>query len=159
MKFLLLLLVINLFVGSPHAHKATPLSPADSVLYKVYNALQRLKSIRYENIRELNYASENYHQVSVWTSYYDFSSTDTLVGFKYQVEDSLSKSVFNGTERFDLNKKERTIDLNEQPIGKNFERLSFFYNSIITLRNILPLLISDKTATKAIGDTVIHHTA
>jgi thiol-disulfide isomerase/thioredoxin len=159
MKFLIILFTVNLFTSLTHAQKAMPLSSADSVLYKVYKTLHSLKSIKYDNIRELNYASENYHNVSAWTSYYDFQSADTLIGLKYQIEDLTSKSIFNGTESFELNKKVRTIQINDHPIKKNFDGHSFFYNSIITLRNVLPLLINDKTATKSVADTVINDTS
>jgi thiol-disulfide isomerase/thioredoxin len=141
------------------AQKVIPSSSADSILNKVYIALHSLKSIKYDDIRELNYPSENYHNVSAWTSYYDFHSADTLTGFKYQIEDSTSKQIFNGTENFSLDKQSKTIQINDHPVKKNFDGLSFFYNSIVTLRNVLPLLINDKTATKVIADTVINGTS
>lgn len=156
MKFVI---IFTLFTSMTHAQKTKPVSSADSVLSNVYKTLNGLKNIKYYGTRELNYASENYRNVSSWTSYYDFQSTDTLTGFRYQIDDAVSKSIFNGTESFHLNKTAKTIHINDHPIKKNFDDLSYLYNSIITLRNVLPLLINDKTATKSVLDTVTNNTS
>lgn len=98
MKSLSFLFAIGLLIASTHAQNTNSSSAADLVLSNTHKALQNLKSIKYDQLRELNYVSENYRNLSMWTCYYDFNSTDTLIGFKYQVEDSTSKSVFNGTK-------------------------------------------------------------
>jgi len=126
------------------------------ILDKVSKKLDSLKNIRYNNTRELNYSSENYHNETSWTEYLDFESADTIIGFKYQIDDSTSQQFFNGTEKFELNKKAKTIELNDHPIRKLFGSISAFYNSIITLRNVLPALINDETATKTLSDTIIN---
>jgi hypothetical protein len=131
---------------------------ADSILNRVSQNLNGLKNIKYHSTRELNYPSENYHRTSNWIVYYGFQSTDKIIGFKYQVEDSLLKQVFNGTESFELDKKMYTIRLNDNPAKGLFASLSVLYNSIITLKNILPLLIIDKTATRSATDTIIDNT-
>lgn len=53
---------------------------------------------------------------------------------------------------------EKTIDISDHPLKTSFDHLSFFYNSIISLRNVLPLLINDSTSRKSIADTVINNT-
>lgn len=131
---------------------------ADNILQKVSDKLNSFQNIRYDLNRELNYLSENYHNETTWTEYFEFRSSDTLIGFKYQIEDSLFKQIFNGTEEFNLNKKSKTIQINEQPSQKSFEGNSAFYNSLITLKNVLPLIISDKTIGKAVADTMINGT-
>ncbi|MFT4155764.1 TlpA family protein disulfide reductase [Parafilimonas sp.] len=157
MKFIVAFFSANLFFNLSHAQNILSSSlSVDSVLNKASRKLHSLKSIKYDDIRELNYASENYHNNSVWTSYYDFQSQDTLIGFKYQIEDSTAKMIFNSTESFDLDKKSKTIQINDHPVRNNFNGLSFFYNSIITLRNVLPLLLKDKIALKTITDTTIN---
>jgi thiol-disulfide isomerase/thioredoxin len=128
-----------------------------AVLDNVSQALNSYKNIRYTGTRELNYPSENYHYNSKWIVYYDFQSTDTITGFKFQVEDSVSKQVFNGTEKFDLDKKAKTVKIKERLNKKSFTSLSAFYNSIITLKNVLPLIGNDPSATKAIADTTINN--
>jgi thiol-disulfide isomerase/thioredoxin len=128
---------------------------ADSVLQKMADKLKSLKTVSYDLKRELNYPSEHYHNEMAWTSYFDFQSADTMIGFKYQIEDETAKQVFNGTEKFELDKKEKTIQLNIKPDQKSFSGNSCFYNSIITLKNALPLIIADKSITKTVSDTTI----
>lgn len=130
---------------------------SDSILIKVYERLNSIKNIKYDNLRELNYSSENYHKVSRWTIYYDFEMADSIVGAKYQIEDSAYKQFFNGTEKFDLDKKAKTMQIIDNPSKKQFTSLSAFYNSIFTLKNILPVLIKDKAATKILKDTIINN--
>ena len=132
---------------------------ADSILYLVSGHLNSLKNIRYELSRELNYASENYHNESKWMIYYDFQSTDSISGLKYQVEDATQKLVFNGTEKIELDKKLKTIKIDDNP-GKNaIGTYSAFYNSIITLKNILPLLIKEPGQAKTISDTLLNNSS
>ena len=155
-SFFLLLMLISAFAYSQNSGSSS--MRADPILDKVSQKLSSLKKIRYTNIRELNYSSENYRNISNWSVYYDFQRNDTLTGFRYQIEDSVLKQVFNGTEKFDLNKKARTIQINDRPDKKSFSSISALYNSISTLKNVLPLLINDKTAIKAVADTTINNT-
>jgi len=152
MKFIFPLCLIFLQTDPAYSQNAV-----DSILGRVSQNLNSLKAIKYNNTRELNYSSENYHNTSKWTVYYDFQTTDTLVGFKYQIDDSTSKHVFNGTEKFDLDKKSKTIQVNANPDKNSISSLSALYNSILTLKNVLPLIIRDKNAIKAIMDTTINN--
>ena len=129
---------------------------ANLCLIRMSQKLDNLKNIRYDNKRELNYSSENYHNISTWTVYHEFQSTDTILGFKYQITDSTLSQIFNGIEKFDLNKKDSTIKLYDNPTKKSFGNLSALYNSIVTLKYGLHLIIGDETAFKAITDTTIN---
>lgn len=132
---------------------------ADSILQKMSTKLNSFKNIRYDLKRELDYASENYHNEMNWTVYFDFQSADTIIGFKYQIEDETAKQVFNGTEEFETDKKGKTIKIDDQPDQKLFSSISAFYNSIITLKNGLPLIIADETIAKTVSDTAINNTS
>ena len=127
------------------------------MLNKVSKELRSINSIKYDHTRELNYSSENYHNISKWAAYYDFQASDSLIGFKYQIDDSASKQIFNGTEKFDLDDNAKTIEVNDSPTKKSFGNLSALYNSMVTLRNILPLIINDESATKSISDTSVNN--
>ena len=155
MRSMAIFILAGLFTTHIYAQSSSSSPSADSILSKVNLALHSLTGIKYNNTRELNYASENYHNVSAWACYYDFQSRDTLTGFTYQIEDSASKQVFNGTEAFYLNKRSRAIQIDDHPAKHAFRSLSFLYNSVITLRNVLPLFIADKTAVKEVADTTI----
>lgn len=150
-----LLLLPCVLVHSQHI--VSPSIKSDSILLRTYAKLNSLRNIRYDNIREVNYPSDNYQNISTWAVYYDFQTTDTIAGFKYQVENSGSKQVFNGTEQFDLDKKSMTFQVNDSPDKESFSSLSFLYNSIITLKNSLLLLVADRAAVKALSDTIINN--
>jgi len=132
---------------------------ADSVLQRMSDKLNSLNNISYELKRELNYSSENYHNETKWTVYYDLQSEDKIIGFKYQIDDETGKQVFNGTEEFQLDRKLKTIIIIDQPDQQTFSNTSALYNSIITLKNVLPLIIGDKTVAKSVGDTIINNTS
>lgn len=152
----ILLLAGILFFGLPLKNKAASHDDADAVLQKLATKLAHAKNIRYHQLRELNYASENYHNKSAWSLFLDFESTDTVAGFKFQVDDSNYKSIFNGTEVFDLDKKQKSLKINEQPAHGAFNSNSAFYNSVLTLKNSLPLIIADKTKMRTVSDTLFN---
>jgi len=159
MKQVLLFLVVILCFLKPVKSLANPLKNkkvnAEEILTAVHAKLNSLQNMSLVYSRELNYASENYHNEMTGNVYLEFNSADTLTGFKYQFESNDLKEVFNGTEKFDLLKKEKTIAVELQPQKQSF-RPSFFYNSVITLRNIIPLIINDQTIRKEIRDTLVN---
>ena len=128
---------------------------ANYALQKISDKLNSLTTFSYVIKRELNYASENYHHITQWSCYFNFDPSNTIVGFQYQVNDSSSSHFFNGTEKFELSKGTKTIQINNTPQKKDFNSLSYLYNSIVTLRNVLPLIIADENSSKAVKDTTI----
>jgi thiol-disulfide isomerase/thioredoxin len=155
MRYLILTIFIYKAVPTFSQITVSNQQKAISVLQKSSNKLNSLSAIGYDLKRELNYASENYHNISEWSCYLNFDTTNTTVGFKYQIVDSTSNNFFNGTEKFELNKASKTIQINNNPKKQDFKSLSYLYNSIVTLRNILPLIISDQNSTKTVSDTII----
>lgn len=127
---------------------------AERVLQKVSDNLNSLQNISYDLKRELNYPSNNYHRESKWYEYFEFLKNDTL-DFKYQIDDETGKQIFNGTEKFDLDQKTKTIQIIHHPNQESFQGLSALYNSILTLKNILPEIINDSTTIKTLRDTTL----
>ena len=126
----------------------------NSILRKVHNKLKSLKTFQYELRSELDYPSDNYHEIFNWTCYYDYSLTKKPLRFKYQVEGTTYKWIYNGTEKFVLDKSAETIKVNRHPTKKEFQ-YPFLYNSIIALRNVLPLIIRKEDVQKKLKDTLI----
>jgi len=155
MRYLILTIFIHIALPTFSQNTVSNQQEAISILQKSSNKLNSLSTIGYDLKRELNYASENYHNISEWSCYFNFDSTNTTIGFKYQIVDSTSNDFFNGTEKFELNKPSKTIQINNNPKKKDFKSLSYLYNSIVTLRNILPLIISEQNSTKTVSDTII----
>lgn len=127
----------------------------NEVLRACSKKLNSINTLKYNHSRELSYPANVYHDISSWDVYYNFDTNIRLTGFRYQVDNPVTKSVFNGTEQFDLDKKAKTIKVNQNPTRKSFKSLSFLYNSILTIKNALPLLIDDQSAIKAVNDTII----
>ncbi len=128
----------------------------NQVLQKVYEKLKTVKSISFDQVRELNYSSENYNNISNWNCYYKSDSNENLIGIQFQVQSPTYSEFFNGTEFFSLNKQDKTYTFENEPKIEELSGKSYFYNSILTLSNILPLIINDKTAEKTVIDTLIN---
>ncbi|MFT3948857.1 MAG: TlpA disulfide reductase family protein [Agriterribacter sp.] len=157
MRHLILLLFISIALPAYSQNTASNEQKAISVLQKVADKLNGLTSFSYNIKRELNYASENYHNISEWSCYFTFDNSDEIVGFKYQINTPASTNFFNGTEKFELNKENKTIQINNNPQKNDFKNLSYLYNSIITLKNVLPLIIAGQSSTKTLADTIINN--
>lgn len=128
---------------------------ANEVLERLSDKINSLTNISYEYYRSINYFSENYHHETSASSYLDFNSGVNVIGFKYQFESDQYKMIYNGAESFYLNKKDKTLKITNKPKLSDFSSLSFFVNSIVTLKNALPKIITDKEITKALTDTII----
>ncbi len=130
---------------------------ATEVLQKLLDKLNSYGTISYHSYRSINYFSENYHNETNGTVFLDFKISDTTLGFRYQLETEQSKLIFNGTESFYLNKKEKTIKINNKPKLADFASLSLFVNSVVTIKKVLPAIIADAAVTKTLTDTPINN--
>jgi peroxiredoxin len=128
---------------------------AEDVLRKTSQKLNSLAGLHYRYHRELNYVSEGIHHELSGACYLDFSNADPVLGFRYQFSSPDMLAVFNGTEKFECDRKTRTLRVTDQPARRNFESLSFFYDSPVTFRNALPMLLSDASVPKTLLDTVV----
>ncbi len=125
------------------------------IFRKFSQKLQSLKTVNYHYTREFTYPAEDYHSKSEGEMYIDFSKENDLVGFRYQYKDQDGFSVFNNSGFFETSAADRTIHIKNRMKAADFEGLSALYNSIITLRNILPAVIGDKNIVKDVKDTLI----
>lgn len=157
MKYLILIIFIGVALHANSQNVVSNQQEAISVLQKTSDKLNNLNTISYDLKRELNYASENYHNISKCSCYFHFDRTNVKAGFKYQINDATLSDFFNGTEKFELNKATKTIQINNNVQKKDFKSLSYLYNSILTLRNILPAIIEDKNSIKTVTQTIINN--
>lgn len=155
MKILFLTFLISIVLPAYSQNAVLSKQDAIPVLEIVSKKLNSLTTFSYDIKRELNYASENYYNISEWSCYFHFDPTIAITGFKYQINNSISNDFFNGTEKFELNKSTKTIQINDKPKKEDFMALSFLYNSIVTLKNVLPLIIADQNSIKIVSDTII----
>ena len=152
-----ILFSVFLFLLFPLTGNSTSTIAFDNLLLfrNVAKKLRAIKTISYHYNREFSYPSESYHSKSSGEMYLDFSKENDLVGFRYQYRDSSGLSVFNNAEAFDVNTHRKTINIASKLNKSSFEGRSPIYNSIITLRNILPLVIEDQSIIKKVSDTLI----
>lgn len=125
---------------------------AESVLKKVSDKLSKVKTLNYTFRRELNFESTGFASKMQIESFLDFTSTDKIIGAKFQFDEPNFIFVFNGSEHFLLNKKTKTITIKKTPTFKDFDSLPGFYDSLVTLKNSLPKIISDETIPKTITE-------
>jgi len=126
-----------------------------ALFISVAEKIKSLKKISYHYSREFSYPSDNYYSKSEGEMFVDFSIQSDLVGFRFQYWNSATFSIFNNSEIFDGNIKSKTINISNKLKKSSLEGRSPIYNSIITLRNILPLIIEDDSVVKYISDTTI----
>jgi len=157
MKYLCVIISIFLFTPIYSQSVSIKQPTPNSILQKVYEKLKSLKTFRYDITRELNYPSNDYLVISKWAGYYDFSLKNKPIPFRYQIEGPRYRWIYNGIEAFELNKSAKTFEIQAHPQKASFEYFPFLYNSVITLKNALPLLIADKNAQKTMIDTLINH--
>jgi len=125
------------------------------ILQKVDEKLKTIDAISFNQTRELNYASENYNNISDWNCYYVKDSKENLLGFKFQIQTPDYSDFFNGTEYFSLNQQDKTYEVENETDIESFNTKSYLYNSVLTLANILPTLIKDENSEKTVSDTLI----
>jgi len=147
-----LIFILYPFTG----YGANTIAHDDLLIFRnVSETIKNLKRISYHYSREFTYPSENYHSKSEGEMYIDFSNENDLVGFRYQYWNSATFSIFNNSEIFDGNIQDKTINTTNNLKKSSFEGRSPIYNSIITLRNIFPLIIEDNSVAKYVSDTLI----
>lgn len=144
----LLLLVFSAFTAF-----AQP--TADELIQKTVKKLSSLKTVSFDYRRELNYASEGFFHELKAASFLDFTSGDEVLGVRFQFRNDSDINTFNGSELFDLNLKGKIINVNNKPQANDFESNSYLTNSFVTLKNILPVIGSDKTIKKSVSMTEV----
>ena len=130
---------------------------ANSVLQKTHDKLSKIQTLKYDYYREINYKSEDYRAEYGCTKFLDFQSKDSIIGFTFQLDNEQSKQVYNGKEDFFLDKKKNLLKLNSRPTSRDFTSLSAFLNSILTLKQAIPLIVSDNDIEKTLKDTTVQN--
>jgi thiol-disulfide isomerase/thioredoxin len=130
---------------------------ANSVLQKTYDKLSIIQTLKYDYYREINYKSEDYRAEYACTKFLDFQNKDSIIGFTFQLDNEQSKQVYNGKENFILDKKKKSLNLNSKSTYRDFTSLSAFLNSILTLKQAIPSIISDNEIEKTLKDTTIQN--
>jgi peroxiredoxin/outer membrane lipoprotein-sorting protein len=151
-------LAMTAFIAPPVVQSKSTVN-AKEVLQKLLATINSYERISYNYYRSINYFSESYHHETSGATLLDFKNRDTLLGFRYLMESEQYKLVYNGAESFSLYKPDKTIAINYKPVLTDFNSLSFFLNSIVTLKKALPAIIADEDIAKTVTDTTISNKA
>jgi len=151
--FFYLLLSAGISVSQPVYKKDETVK----ILQAVSAKLNSIHEVSYKYSRESLYAGENYHNIYNTTVYIDFTSAGNNTGYHFQAEDDKYFSCYNGSQYFFLNKVKKNIVIKQKPGNDVFESLSPLYNSLISLRAIIPMLIQNDSIKKVLTDTVINN--
>ena len=136
-------------LASPALSQKLP--TADAVLQKSANKLSSLKLLGYKYTSEFNYASENYLSKTVTDGYMDFQYRESPLGFRFQFSDDDLLAIYNGSEKFVAAKKQKIIQVENNPTLRSFDGFGSFYNSPLTLKHVLPKIIADKSIPRKIS--------
>jgi len=123
---------------------------AERVMQKVADKLASVKNLKYTYNLELNYASEGYLHKSSSDGFLDLRPVDSGVGFRYQFSGDDLLAIYNGVEKFIADKKGKTITVENNPPVRSFGSSASLYYSPLTLKNVLPKIIADKTIQKKV---------
>lgn len=148
-------IVILISFVAKQENKVEPENAID-VMKRTSEKLNSLSEISYSYFRDVNYFSENYRSEAAGMTFLNFDKSDGSSEFKFQLENDNSKIIYNGNEFFSLDKQDKTISIESKPNSKNFENLSLFLNSIVTLKNSFIKIISDEEIQKSLSDTIVN---
>lgn len=131
-----------------------PAVSAKEVLQKVSDKLSRLRSVGFRQRLQLSYPSEKYAYNDSTSGYLEFSKESTI-GLKFRFENEKSLAVFNGSEFFQCVNEDKSISIDRARDRQHFGAFTFFNNSLVMLKNVLPVLLSDGKIPMSLADTTI----
>lgn len=123
------------------------------ILEKSKWALDKKEVINYNYRLAINYASENYNYTLEGNTYLDFRTKDNPLGLAFQFENAQSHIVYNGSESFELNLLDKTSVLKRHPQKSELGRFTFLNMSLLTWKNVLPLIITSIDIQKTFVDS------
>jgi thiol-disulfide isomerase/thioredoxin len=127
-----------------------------AVFRSVAKKLNEIKMLSYHTSCEMNYPSENYNSKFSGEMFVDFGKANDLAGFRYQYKNPATFSIYNNAEIIDGDKKAKTISITSRVTHSQLNSKTALYNSLVTIRNILSIIINDQTIMKSVADTAIN---
>jgi thiol-disulfide isomerase/thioredoxin len=143
-----------LLFASQVTHAQTPPS-AESVLHRVANKLAAVKLLGYKYNFEYNYPARDSRTVVSAQTYFDLQPADQKDGFKFQFIGDERSSVYNGSERFVMDKKSKKLYVESNPTFNSFGDI-FLLNGPLALKFALPTILKDAAIQKKLSTTTIN---
>jgi thiol-disulfide isomerase/thioredoxin len=152
---LLLLMIIALQLTS---FRSFAQANVDDILIKANEKFNEIKTISYCQNRIVSEPSASNFNTYAGTVYLDFTSPVSIIDCWFQFEKDNYLLIYNGTEDFEIDKKNKSIALQKVEY-RLFDGYSFLNHSFYTIKKFLPVLIKSPEIRKTISDTVINKTA
>jgi thiol-disulfide isomerase/thioredoxin len=116
------------------------------ILNKTIANLNSIKAIEYNLVTTDYIKDQNINKVDSTYCYFDFSSTDTLIGTKYQFKYlNHDENSFNGKQKFLILNEKEIVLYDNQPTKRGVIGATSLNPSLFTLKKVLPKLITDAT--------------
>jgi thiol-disulfide isomerase/thioredoxin len=117
------------------------------ILQNTISALNSLKTVEYEYVFERVDPDRGINDRETATSFFDFSSKDTLIAARYHFQSKYGEEVFNGQTAFMCSTEEKRILYMNRPTKDHVGGSFWMQNSLLTLRTLLPKMLEDSSVT------------
>lgn len=127
------------------------------ILEKTINRLNSLETIEYEIIIHHLQNDNGIDRKHTALCYFDFFSSDTLIGAKYQILFNGGLQIYNGQQAFHVEENEERVIYNNEPKLYNASCSIYMMNSIWSIKKLLPEFVNDTMITiERLKDTIIN---
>lgn len=128
------------------------------IIDKIISNLNSLKTLEFEQKNHIQQKDMQMNQIDSAYCFFDFESSDSLFGAKYQIIHKEGEQVFNGFQNFSSNNKDENVVYSENPSLHEVSSSIFMMNSIYVIKKLLPEMIVDTSIIfKKQNDTIINN--
>jgi len=132
----------------------------DEILNKVVLNLSQFKTVEYSLDLHQCFESQGVNLQENVTCYFDFSSTDSIIGSKYLFSSARINAAYKGGFMYQSDTVNKQIIYSNKPTQYMVTAQPYLSNSIYIIRKILPKLVSDSSITfTRSNDTIVDKTA
>lgn len=130
------------------------------ILNKTISNLNQIKTIEYTLDFHQYFEEQSVNMRDTATCYFDFSSSDSIIGSKYIFSSKKIDVAFDGGLIYLSDNANKQIIYSNKPTKYLVSAQLFMQNSIFVIKKILPELVSDSTTTiTRLNDTVLDNSA
>ncbi|WP_342644957.1 TlpA disulfide reductase family protein [Mucilaginibacter sp. CSA2-8R] len=123
-------------------------------LQKVASQLDGMKRVSYHYRLEINNVKDNNFSKDSSDCYFEFDQQSKLIS-RFKAGDKGYQQIYNGTERFTLDKTEKTYEIDDDSNQERFNSLIIMLNAIPMLKRCLDDVIANDSISKTERDTVL----
>lgn len=120
--------------------------PAD-ILRQTEDRMNRMQSVGYETTIHTFQREMGTDKLDSALCYFDFTSTDSILGARYRFMTSNGEQVFNGHQFFQSNPFDKTVIYSNHQVAFDVNSSTYLINSVYVLRKLLPEMIDNPDIT------------